>query len=52
MLINQVIYDAKTGETRIEEIEVSDIVEELEPIQSPTIEERVSSVEDLLLNLL
>ena len=46
MLINQVIYDAKTGETRIEEIEVPDIVEELEPIQSPTIEERLLKLEN------
>lgn len=46
MLINQVIYDAKTGETRIEEIEVSDIVEELEPIQPPTIEERLLKLEN------
>ena len=46
MLINQVIYDVKTGETRIEEIEVPDIVEELEPIQSPTIEERLLKLEN------
>lgn len=46
MLINQVIYDAKTGETRIEEIEVPDIVEELEPIQPPTIEERLLKLEN------
>ena len=47
MLINQVIYDAKTGETRIEEIEVEDIVEELEPIQSLTIEERLCEAEKI-----
>ena len=46
MLIEQVIYDVKTGETRIEEIEVPDIVEELEPIQSPTIEERLLKLEN------
>lgn len=46
MLINQVIYDVKTGETRIEEIEVSDIIEELEPIQPPTIEERLLKLEN------
>ena len=46
MLINQVIYDAKTGETRIEEIEVEDVIEELEPIQSPTIEERLLKLEN------
>lgn len=46
MLIEQVIYDVKTGETRIEEIEVPNIVEELEPIQSPTIEERLLKLEN------
>lgn len=46
MLIEQVIYDVKTGEIRIEEIEVPDIVEELEPIQSPTIEERLLKLEN------
>ena len=46
MLINQVIYDAKTGETRIEEIEVEDVIEELEPIQPPTIEERLLKLEN------
>ena len=46
MLIEQVIYDVKTGETRIEEIEVPDIVEELEPIQPPTIEERLLKLEN------
>ena len=33
------IYDVKTGETRIEEIEVEDVIEELEPIQPPTTED-------------
>ena len=46
MLINQVVYDVKTGETRTEEIEVPDIVEELEPIQPPTIEERLLKLEN------
>ena len=40
------IYDAKTGETRIEEIEVPDTIEELEPIQLPTIEERLLKLEN------
>lgn len=40
-----IVYDVKTGETRIEEIEVPDIVEELEPIQPPTTEEKVSTLE-------
>ena len=46
MLIKQVIYDVKTGETRIEEIEVEDVIEELEPIQLPTIEERLLKLEN------
>ena len=41
-----IVYDAKTGETRIEEIEVEDVIEELEPIQSPTIEERLLKLEN------
>ena len=40
------IYDVKTGETRIEEIEVEDVIEELEPIQLPTIEERLLKLEN------
>lgn len=46
MLVNHLIYDVKTGETRIEEIEVPDIVEELEPIQFPTTEERLLKLEN------
>lgn len=38
------IYDVKTGETRIEEIEVEDVIEELEP--TPTIEERLLKLEN------
>ena len=40
------IYDAKTGETRIEEIEVEDVIEELESIQLPTTEERLLKLEN------
>lgn len=46
MIERLVIYDVKTGKTRIEEIEVSDIIEELEPIQPPTIEERLLKLEN------
>ena len=46
MLIEQVIYNVKTGETRIEQIEVEDVIEDLEPIQSPTIEERLLKLEN------
>lgn len=46
MLIEQVIYDVKTGEIRVEEIEVEDVIEELEPIQPPTIEERLLKLEN------
>lgn len=48
MLVNQVIYNVKTGETRIEQIEIEDVVEELEPIQPPTLEERINSIEKQL----
>lgn len=45
MIERLVIYDVKTGETRVEEIEVEDVIEELEPIQPPTIEERLLKLE-------
>lgn len=48
MLVNQVIYNVKTGETRIEQIEVEDVIEESEPIQPPTLEERINSIEKQL----
>ena len=46
MLDKFIVYDVKTGETRIEEIEVEDVIEELEPIQPPTIEERLLKLEN------
>ena len=46
MIEKIIIYDVKTGETRIEEIEVEDVIEDLEPIQSPTIEERLLRLEN------
>lgn len=46
MLVEQVVYDVKTGETRVEEIEVEDVIKELEPIQPPTIEERLLKLEN------
>ena len=46
MIKKIIVYDVKTGETRIEEIEVPDIVEELEPIQFPTTEERLLKLEN------
>lgn len=51
MLIEQVIYDVKTGKTRIEQIEVEDVVEETQPSQ-PTIEERVTKLEEVYTKLL
>lgn len=45
MLVNHLVYDVKTGETRVEEIEVEDIVDEISPEQTPTLEERVGQVE-------
>lgn len=52
MIKRLVIYDVKTGETRIEEIEVPDIVEELEPIQPPTIEERLLKLENANIDII
>ena len=46
MLDKFIVYDVKTGETRVEEIEVEDVIEELEPIQLPTIEERLLKLEN------
>ena len=47
MLINQVVYDAKTGETRIEQVEAEDIVEEPPIIpQEPTLEEQIAELEE------
>ena len=56
MLIEQVVYDVKTGETNIEYIEVSDILEE-GVVKEPTIEdkiielERVNAIQDELINV-
>lgn len=46
MLDKFIVCDVKTGETRIEEIEVEDVVEEAEPVQLPTIEERLLKLEN------
>ena len=46
MIKKIIVYDVKTGETRIEEIEVEDVIEELEPIQPLTIEERLLKLEN------
>ena len=45
MLVNQVIYDVKTGETRIEQVEVEspEILEEV--ISTPTLEDKVRELE-------
>lgn len=45
MLDKFIVYDVKTGETRVEQIEVSNIIEEAKPIQPPTIEERLLKLE-------
>ena len=46
MLDKFIVYDVKTGETRVEQIEVSNIIEEAKPIQPPTIEERLLKLEN------
>lgn len=48
MLVNQIIYNVSTGKTRIGQIEIEDVVEELELIQPPTLEERINSIEKQL----
>ena len=47
MLVNQVIYDVKTGETRIEQVEVEspEILEEV--ISTPTLEDKVRELEEV-----
>lgn len=52
MIINQIQYDCKTGETRIDQVEVGEVVEEIPPTQAPTLEEKVKSLEVETLNLL
>lgn len=44
MLIEQVVYDVKTGETNIEYIEVPDILEE-DVVKEPTLEDKVRELE-------
>lgn len=51
MMKKQVIYDCETGQTRIEEINIDDTVIE-QPYQEPTLEERIASVEEVILSLL
>ena len=46
MIEKLVIYDVKTGETHIEEIEVPDIKEE-EIIPQPTLEDKVRELEEV-----
>lgn len=46
MVEKRIVFNATTGETTIEEVEVQEIVEEIIPPQ-PTIEERVNSVEEV-----
>lgn len=47
MVEKAVIFDALTGETRIEEREVGEVVEEVLPPQPPTLEERIKEVEEV-----
>lgn len=53
MKVNQVIYDCITQQTRIEEVEIDDIIEELPNIPpEPTLEERVSYIENLNVDII
>lgn len=45
MKVNKIIYDCKTGQTRIEEVEVEEIVEDLPIVQEPSLEERIVELE-------
>ncbi len=45
MLINKIIYNASTGQTRIEQVEVPDINEYI-PQHEPTLEEKIELIED------
>ena len=52
MLVDHIIYDAQTGETRIEQVEVPDVPLEPPIPQPPTIEERVYKLEDNSVDLI
>lgn len=43
---NQTTYNCKTKQTRIEEVELEEIVEDLPIIQEPTLEERIVELEN------
>ena len=45
MKSKQVVYDCATGQTRIEEVEVEEIIEDLPIIQEPTLEEKIMALE-------
>ena len=45
MLEKVVIFDALTGETRIEERNANPVVDEIQAIKTPTLEERVEQIE-------
>ena len=52
MLVNQVVYNVSTEETRIEQIEISDTSQKIPITEEPTLEERIASIEEVILNLL
>ena len=45
MKSKQVVYDCATGQTRIEEVEVEEIIEDLPIIQESTLEEKIMALE-------
>lgn len=45
MKVNQIVYDCKTGQTIFNEVEISDIGEEL-PMSERTLEEKIELLED------
>ena len=51
MLVNQVVYNVSTGKTRIEQVEISDTSQEIPVTEGFTLEEKVTSLEEVSYNL-
>lgn len=52
MLVNQIIYDCQTGETRVEQVEVPDIPQETQVDRPPTTDERLEKLESTDIDLI
>lgn len=51
MLVNQIVYNVSTEETRIEQVEISDTSQEIPVTEGFTLEEKVTSLEEVAYNL-